>query len=141
MVLRNKINGWAHTPVIDPPQSPHRCPSSRVRLEEICVLLSRPQKDTSEAAALAGSTISGLKMLFQSVMNRNPQAARNFLVESLLPKVRLPPIGMNEIFSCCCRVGKLCYFGYFSSKRSVRRFSTRPTTTRVQPRVTQKLNL
>ena len=91
------------------------------------MLLSRPQKDTSEAAALAGSTISGLKTLFQSVMNRNPQAARNFLVESLLPKVRLPPIGMNEIFSCCCRVGKLCYFGYFSSKRSVRRFSTRPT--------------
>ena len=90
------------------------------------MLLSRPQKDTSEAAALAGSTISGLKTLFQSVMNRNPQAARNFLVESLLPEVRLPPIGMNAIFSCCCRVGK-CYFGYFSSKRSDRRFSTRTT--------------
>ena len=60
------------------------------------MLLSRAKKDTSKAAALAGSTISGRKTLFQGVLKRNPQAPQNFLVESLLPKVRVPPMDMNE---------------------------------------------
>ena len=62
-------------------------------------MLSRRLIKAADAALPLGSTVSGWRTSFRGEMNRNPRAPQNFIVESLLPKVELPPIDMNENLS------------------------------------------